>query len=384
MLLFIMVCMLISCGGNSETIVTVDADEADLRELLGVPDHFSLPPIPDYNIPTAAKIDLGRHLFYDQRLSGNGSQSCAGCHFQELAFADGVITPAGSTGEMLVRNSQGLANAVYHSTLTWANDAFLEIENQLEVPIRADDPIELGVTDGLADEVLARFDNDELYQEKFLAAFPDAQEGATITKVIYALASFCRTLISGGSAYDQYLLGDEGALTEQQKQGLQLFNGEKFECFHCHAGINFTTSYRDNNSDANTQTYPFFNNGLYNVGGNGDYPDVDQGLYDLTQQVADKGAFRPQSLRNVALTAPYMHDGSIDNLRGVLEHYARGGRLIETGAYAGDGRLSPFKSGLVGGFDATDDELDAVEAFLESLSDYVFINNPKFSNPFDE
>lgn len=382
--LFMTACWLVACGGKSETRVTIDAGEAELRTLLGVPDHFSLPAIPEFNVPTEAKIDLGRHLFYDQRLSANGTQSCASCHFQELAFTDAVITPEGSTGDVLVRNSQGLANAVYHATLTWANDAFLEIENQLEVPIRADNPIELGVTEAVVDEVLARFDNDEQYQEKFLAAFPDATEGATITKIIYALASFCRTLISGGSAYDKYLLGDDNALTEQQKQGLQLFNGEKFECFHCHTGINFTTSYRDNNSDPNTQTYPFFNNGLYNIGGTGDYPDVDQGLYDLTQQSTDKGAFRPQSLRNVALTAPYMHDGSMDNLRAVLEHYARGGRLIETGVNAGDGRLNPFKSGLIAGFDATDEELDAVEAFLESLSDYEFINNANFSNPFEE
>lgn len=376
--------LLPACGGSSNTVIKNSDDNAALRKLLAVPPHFPLPAIPEYNRPTAAKIDLGRHLFYDKRLSANSTQACADCHLQSLAFSDGEITSVGSTGDVLARNSQGLGNAMYHATLTWANDAFVDLEQQLQVPIRADNPIELGVTEAHTRDVLARFDIDPLYIEKFDAAFPEATPGATINKIIHALASFCRTLITGGSAYDHYLQGDVDALTNEQIRGLQLFNGEKFECFHCHSGLNFSTSFTSYSSPKDTQTTPFFNNGLYNIDGTGDYPIIDQGLFELTQKPHHRGMFRPQSLRNVALTAPYMHDGSIATLREVIEHYARGGRLIEGGPFAGDGKTNPLKSGLVSGFDASEEEIDAVIAFLESLTDYEFINNPAHANPFEE
>ena len=161
------------------------------------------------------------------------------------------------------------------------------------------------------------------------------------------------------------------------------FNGEKFECFHCHTGTQLTTSYRDYNTDPANAQNQFFNTGLYNLSSEGDYPAEDQGLFDLTNNPADKGFFRPQSLRNAAVTAPYMHDGSIATLREVIAHYARGGRLIESGPYAGDGRLNPLKSDLVPGFNATDEEIDAVIAFLESLTDESVLTNPALSNPFE-
>lgn len=355
-----------------------------MRQLLQLPDHMPLPAVPEFNPLTQEKITLGRHLFYDKRLSANQTQSCESCHFQVLAFTDGVRSPLGSTGHQLVRNSLGLGNAVYHSTFTWSNDGFLELEDQLQVPIRADNPIELGVTDAEVAKVLARFDEDPAYVQMFMDAFPESDSGATINKIIFALASFCRTMITASSDYDRYLQGDDSALTAQQKRGFSLFNGEKFECFHCHNGINFSVSYRDINSNSGSTQFPFFNNGLYNIDGDGSYPADDQGLFDLTSDPADKGLFRPQSLRNVALTAPYMHDGSIETLREVIEHYARGGRLIESGVNAGDGRLNPLKSSFIQGFDASEDEIEAVIAFLESLTDYEFINDPRFSNPFDE
>lgn len=354
----------------------------DLRTILGLPDHFELPAISEFNPPTHAKIELGRHLFYDRRLSGNGTQSCADCHLQELAFADGMQHSTGSTGTVLARNSQGLANVAYNASLTWANDGLLELEDQIHVPLRADDPVELGVTDAFVDEVLARFDADPEYVLMFADAFPDSDSGATINKIVFALASFCRSLISGGSAYDRYVADDRDALTEQQKIGMSLFSGERFECFHCHGGTFATASYRDEHiGDANYRLV-FFNNGLYNVDGEGSYPEHDQGLYDVTFDPNHRGLFRPPSLRNIALTAPYMHDGSIAMLREVVEHYAAGGRVIADGPFAGDARVSPLKSGLVRGFEATDEEIDAVVAFLESMTDPTFITNPAFSDPF--
>lgn len=376
--------LLLGCNQSSSTTVVESTQQQSLRELLALPSHMAVPSIPDFNPLTAEKIQLGRFLFYDTQLSANQTQSCSSCHEQILAFSDAVERPFGSTGHQLSRNSQGLANVAYHSTFTWSNNGFLELEEQLNVPIRADNPIELGVTDVNIDEVLARFDGDPIYVDMFAAAFPESESGASINKIIFALASFVRSMISAGSAYDQYLLGDTSALTEQQKLGFRLFNGEKFECFHCHTGSNFSVSYRDANTTEETIQYPFFNNGLYNLDGEGSYPEADQGLYELTLDLADRGLFRPQSLRNIELTAPYMHDGSIATLREVIEHYARGGRLITSGENAGDGNLSPLKSGLIKAFDTTDEEIDAVIAFLESLTDYEFINNPKFSDPFKE
>ncbi|MBK8253557.1 MAG: di-heme enzyme [Polyangiaceae bacterium] len=365
-----------------ETTGLSPADEAATRAVLGIPEFLEVPAIPEYNPPTKEKIELGRHLFYDKRLSGNQTQSCESCHFQNKAFADGEKTPTGSSGDVLVRNSPGLANAFYHSTLTWANNGLLQLEDQLPVPIRGDNPVELGVSDGLHDEVLARFDADPDYQRMFAEAFPESGSGATINKIVFALATFCRTLVSADSPYDRYVQGDKTALTDQQRRGLALFNGERFECFHCHSGTNLTVSYHDANTTAGTIKYPFFNNGLYNIDGEGSYPPYDQGLYDLTLDPDDRGLFRPQSLRNVALTAPYMHDGSIETLRDVVKHYAAGGRVIESGPYAGDGRKSPLKSGLVRGFMATEEEIDDVVAFLESLTDEAFVSNPAFANPF--
>jgi cytochrome c peroxidase len=365
----------LACGDNQVP------DDPRTRELLRVPDHFETPAIPEFNPVSTEKLELGRHLFHDRRLSGNQTQSCADCHLQTRAFADDKVTPTGSTGDHLVRNSPGIINVAYMSTLTWANNVFFELEDQLQVPIRADNPIELGVTDGLVDEVLARFDSDPTYASMFTAAFPDSPSGATINKIVFALANFCRSMISGSSLYDRFLAGDRDALNEQQKRGYSLFHGERLECFHCHSGVNLTVSYRDYDSNAGSIQYPFFNNGLYNVNGDGSYPPYDQGLYNLTSNPDHRGLFRPQSLRNVALTAPYMHDGSIATLRDVIRHYAAGGRNVTEGPFQGDGRLNPNKSGLVRGFQITEEEIDAVIAFLETLNDDAFVSDPAFAPP---
>ncbi len=368
-------------GGPDGTDTEAGSPEEDLRALLGLPDHFELPAIPDYNPLTAEKIALGRRLFYDRQLSANGTQSCADCHFQEFGFADGMKTPTGSTGTVLARNSMALANVAYNSSYTWASDNLVTLEDQIKVPLLSDNPVELGVTDGARDEVFARFEQDPEYAQLFQDAFPDDAAGVTTNKIVFALASFCRSLISGDSPYDRHVTGDKDALTEQQRLGLSLFNGERFECFHCHGGVLLTNAYHDAN-----RTEPqlvFFNNGLYNVDGEGSYPTHDQGLYELTLNPAHRGLFRPPSLRNIAVTAPYMHDGSIATLREVVEHYVAGGRLLEDGPFAGDGRVSPLKSGLVRPFAATDEEIDAVVAFLEAMTDESFTTNSAHADPLD-
>ncbi len=382
---FAVVAMLVAlacCGGDASTRLDDDdpaaaAREAELRALLGLPDRAELPYIPFGNPPSAAKIELGRRLFYERRLSGNGTQACADCHLQALAFSDGKALPVGSTGETLTRNSQGLANVAYAASLTWASDGLLTLEQQIHIPLTNDNPVELGLTDGVRDSVLASLGEDPSYAQAFASAFSDG--AVTLERVIFALATFCRTMVSRGSAYDRYLAGDASALTSEQKLGADLFFGERFECFHCHNGSLFTGSYRDARDEE--PRLSFFNNGLYNVGGDGSYPRYDQGLYDLTGNPEHRGLFRPPSLRNVALTAPYMHDGTIATLRGVVEHYVAGGRLVADGPYAGDGRASPLKSGLVRPFDASPAEIDAVVAFLDALTDLEFVSDSRFAAP---
>lgn len=376
----------VGCGEAMEesgSLSPPELEASSVRDLLALPERVPLPAIPEYNPLTPEKIALGRRLFYDTRLSANQTQACASCHLQRLAFADGKVVPIGSTGQPHFRNSQGLANVAYAPSLTWASDNLLTLEDQIQVPLRGDNPVELGISDGAQDAVLARFADDPDYAQRFREAFPESPSGPTINKIAFALASFCRALISFDSPYDRYLGGDTSALTEQQRLGLALFNGERFECFHCHGGVLFTTAYRDARTTADTARYPFFNNGLYNVGDTGGYPERDQGLFELTLNPRDRGLFRPPSLRNVALTAPYMHDGSIATLREVVEHYAAGGRLITEGPHAGDGRVNPQKSGLVRGFQATDEEIDAVVAFLEALTDASFTQRSDLSDPFE-
>ncbi|MEM6733465.1 MAG: cytochrome c peroxidase, partial [Myxococcota bacterium] len=240
-----------ACGSEAEPR-EVSVEESELRALLGVPDHFQLPWIPPGNLPNAERIELGRHLFYDERLSGNQTQSCGSCHEQALAFADGKQRPQGSTGVFHPRNSQGLANAAYFTTLTWANDSLRTLEEQIRVPLLSDRPIELGLVDGVRDEALARLEADPTTRARFDAAFPTDESGVTLNKIVLALASFTRTMISGASRFDRYIEGDTTALSEQDREGLLLFSGERFECFHCHGGFLMSASYRDaNNSDPN-------------------------------------------------------------------------------------------------------------------------------------
>jgi cytochrome c peroxidase len=152
------------------------------------------------------------------------------------------------------------------------------------------------------------------------------------------------------------------------------------ECHHCHTGFNFSDSTRHINTGF--VSTPFHNTGLYNLDGQGSYPRGNTGVFELTGKENDMGRFRAPSLRNVALTAPYMHDGSVATLQEVINLYAAGGRNITEGEFAGDGRRNPHKSGFVSGFNISDQSKADLVAFLESLTDERFIQNPRFSDPF--
>ena len=328
------------------------------------------------------KVELGRHLFFDTQLSGNEEQACGSCHFQELGFSDGMRTSEGSTGEFGVRNASQLVNIAYLSTLTWANPALATIEDFVPNPLFGEFPVELGVDDGNKDEVLERFATDPVYDGMFEEAFPEYDEVLGWDTVRDSIASFVRTMISGNSRYDQYTYqGDTDALTVAEKRGLDLFLSEKTECHHCHGGFNFTLS----TVTATTEfiEMSFHNTGLYDLG-DGAYPTGNGGLYEVTGRPEDMGKFRAPTLRNVEVSGPYMHDGSMDTLEEVVEFYARGGQLIEDGPNAGDGKLNPFKSGFMNGFSMTTQERDDLVAFLKTLTDDEFLADPAFADPFEE
>lgn len=345
-----------------------------------LPPGFPVPKVPKDNPMSEAKVELGRLLFYDKILSINETQSCESCHFQSLAFTDGLAVSAGATGDLTHRSSMSLANVGYASSLTWANPLHQALERQALIPLFGDNPFELALrsTKMLEDRLRAK----PLYQAEFARAFPDELEPITARNATRALASFQRVLISGNSPFDRWMrTGDSSGMSAAAIRGFELFNSEKFECFHCHVGFNFTdhVSYRDQPFESRK----YHNNGLYNIDGKGGYPAPNTGVHDVSHDMADMGRFKVPTLRNIALTAPYMHDGSIATLEEVLEHYARGGRLIESGAFAGDGNLSPLKSEFVRAFDMTPEEKAQVIAFLQSLTDEEFVTSERFANPWN-
>ncbi len=279
-----------------------------------------------------------------------------------------------------------LANVAYNATLAWADPALTSLEVQARVPMFNRHPVELGVEgDGTA--MVGRLARDPAYDAAVAAAFPagDAAERITVDRVVQAIAAFERTLISGGSAYDALVyLDDRSALSEPAKRGMRLFFSPELGCLHCHSGFNFSgpTVAAGTPRRKLRSAGLFHNTGLYNLGKRGLYPATNPGLAEHTSRRRDDGRFRAPTLRNVAITAPYMHDGSIPTLEDVVDHYAAGGRTIETGPYAGAGSENPRKSPLVRGFLVTESEEGDLVAFLESLTDEAFVTDPRFSDPF--
>ena len=338
-----------------------------------------VPLTPDDNPMSDARVELGRHLFHDTRLSGNQTQSCATCHLQAFAFTDGRRVAEGSTGESTPRNAMSLANVAYQTTLTWANPLLLDLEAQMLVPLFGAEPVELGLR-GLEDELIRRLDAVPRYHELFAAAFPDDPDPLTLHNLTRALACFERRLLSGDAPYDRYLAGDRAAISESARRGAALFNGEKLECFHCHAGFNFQDSVAYVGKPPRAGLY--HNTGLYNLDGEGAYPPGNTGLHEFTGVAADMGRFRVPTLRNIAVTAPYMHDGSIPTLGEVIDHYAAGGRTISEGPHQGVGRDNPFKSSFIRGFAISEQERSDLLAFLNSLTDEQFLTDPALADPW--
>jgi cytochrome c peroxidase len=283
-----------------------------------LPKGFPVPKVPASNPMTVEKVELGRYLFYDKRLSVNGKQACATCHQQSLAFTDGKPVGVGATGEHHPRGPMSLVNVAYNATLTWNNPDMKELEEQAFVPMFGDHPVELGLrrADGFPGALKA----DAKYQSLFAAAYPADTDPYTVDNMTRAIACFERSIVSGRSPYDRYhFAGDDSAVSEAAKRGEVLFFSQPYTCFRCHGGFNFSSS---------------------------------------EMHTTEAGAFKAPTLRNIALTAPYMHDGSLPTLEAVLEKHAEGGAKL------------------------TPEQKKDFTAFLESLTDNAVLTDARFSDPW--
>ena len=190
-------------------------------------------------------------------------------------------------------------------------------------------------------------------------------------------------MISGRAPFDRFRTdGDASAISESAKRGYELFNSEELECFHCHEGFNMSDHVHWEGKPAIEVRY--HNTGLYNVDGKGAYPAPNTGVFNVTMDPKDMGFFKAPTLRNIALTAPYMHDGTVATLSEALDHYAAGGRTLRTGPNAGAGKNNPFKDKLLRGFTLGDDQRADLIAFLESLTDEALVHDAALANPWGE
>jgi cytochrome c peroxidase len=292
------------------------------------PAHLGTPDIPADNQLTEARVRLGKKLFEDPNLSRDRTISCSSCHRSNTAFATNDRTNNGAFNRPGIRNAPSLLDKAFAPHLNW-DGGTASLETQALVPIQAHNEMDMKF-----DELAERLNADPVYRDLFRQAY---DRPADTYSIVRALAAFQRTLYSGKSPYDDYLKGDTLAMNEAARRGRSLFFSEKAECFHCHNGVLLTN-------------FSFQNNGLYAV-----YPD--SGRYQISGLQRDIGRFVTPTLRNVARTAPYMHDGSLPTLEAVLDHYIRGGHP------------HPNKNPVIQPLTLTAQDKADLIAFLESLSD---------------
>jgi cytochrome c peroxidase len=294
-----------------------------------LPRGFPEPAVPPDNPMSEVKVALGRRLFADTRLSINGEYSCQSCHSPARAFTDGLPQSRGATGETLPLNAPTLLNAAYNASLGWSDARVRTFEQQMRGPLFNEHPAELGLA-GREQALESTLSGDVELADTFRAAFPGESRPLTIDNTIRAIAAYLRTLLSASSPFDRYVFaGEHGALDAAQKRGMELFFSARTGCSACHAGINFANAWID--SEHTTATPVFADTGT--------------------------GQFvRVPTLRNLGLTAPYMHDGRFATLDAVLDHYER--LAVDPGA---DARLRRAQ--------LTTDERAGLAAFLRSLDD---------------
>jgi cytochrome c peroxidase len=320
--------VLLGTAALALTSVVHPAQAADAYQWK-LPRGFPEPAVPADNPMSAAKVALGRQLFADTRLSVTGRYSCQSCHSPERAFTDGLARSRGATGETLPLNAPTLLNAAYNASLGWSDARVHTFEQQMRGPLFNEHPVELGLAGreaGLERTLLA----DAALTRAFEAAFPGETRAVTTDNVIRAIAAYLRTLLSASSRFDRYVFaGEHDALDAAQKRGMELFFSTRSGCAVCHGGINFAGAWVDSEHAAATPVF------------------ADTGTGQLV---------RVPSLRNLAATAPYMHDGRFATLDAVLDHYEK--LAIDPGAEA---RLRRPQ--------LTTQERGDLEQFLGSLND---------------
>ena len=323
---------------------------------------------------TQNQIKLGRYLFFDRRLSVNNTRSCGTCHNPQFAFTDGYKRSLGAYADLHQRNTQPVFNLSALKYFTAADSTIHTALQQMEHPLFNTHTIEMGVT-GHEPEILARIKKDKNYN----ILFANAGYQTNWEHIKKAISQFEESITSFNSPYDKYLQGDTKALSASEKNGKQLFFSANLKCATCHGGQNFSTP---NIVETNGDTSFYFNIGLYNLDSKGAFPAYDQGLYEHSKNKNNIGKFRVPTLRNLAFTAPYFHDGSAASLQEVIEHYANGGRNIADGIYKGNGNKNPNKHPFVSGFNISQKEKIELIEFLLTLSDSNFIKKPTYQNPF--
>jgi cytochrome c peroxidase len=300
-----------------------------------LPRGFPTPAVPADNPMSAAKVALGRRLFFETRLSVTGRYSCASCHDPKRAYTDGRAHAIGATGAVVAHGAMSLYNVAYNLTYGWQQPLVTTLEQQMRQPLLNRHPVELGL-DPHARKVTAQLEADASYPQQFAAAF--AGDGTiNVAHIIKAIAAFERTLLDGHSPFDEYVFaGRHDALSPAAKRGMNLFFSARIGCAGCHSGFNFSGNWRDSQGPTGKASF------------------ADDGL--------GAGPMRVPTLRNIALTAPYMHDGRFATLDAVLDHYQRIGRTPDS-AHGGqrDPRLKSFT------LEAT--ERADLKAFLDSLTD---------------
>lgn len=307
---------------------------------------------PDMNIPadnpmTVEGVDLGKRLFYDPILSADNTQACANCHAPEFSFTDnGKRFSEGIDGIFGTRNSMPVINAGWMPSLFW-DGRRTSLEDQALEPVP--NPIEMHQS---WPEAMSKLNIHPEYPDLFFAAFGTRTIDSTL--VTKAIAQFERTMISSNSKYDRYLRG-EVQLSQAESKGFEIFFTEKGDCFHCHSTILYTDQL-------------FHNNGL-------DAEHTDKGLFVVTGNENDIGKFKSPTLRNVEFTAPYMHDGRFETLEDVIDFYSHEVQWSPT--------VDPLmKKVNQGGVQLTEEEKQYLLAFLKTLSDTTFTNNPDYADPF--
>ncbi len=336
--IFVFFCGLFSCSNTPPATQNL-LDE----DLLVIPKGFPQPVFPANNPYSKAKAELGRMLYYEKLLSRDTSiASCSHCFKQPHGFSDDTEFSLGYNNEPETRNTMSHQNLVYRTKLMWDGRGTL-IENNayrsLWLPyVLASD----------TNEIVKRLEAHPLYPDLFKKAFGENVK-ISATLVAQAISTFVRVLITGDSPYDKFINGDKSAMNESQIRGKDLFFGDRAKCSVCHAGFLFTD-----------EKY-------HNTGVVSHY--FDRGLYEVTKKDADRGKFLTPTLRNVELSAPYMHNGEITTLEEIIEHYNRGGRAI---IYK-DTILKPLNLSSI-------EKADLLN-FLKALTDKKFVENKKFSNP---